>query len=135
MDDKQLYNQVPQTAWVSWSQLQLEFELQFEAVRTRFRQRSWALRTTVEQPSRMRKKCCYSQRNLGSICCSRFRLQLTSHTQPIRNPFTTLSRIKCERYIFLKNCVRSFIIVDYVSACICRRIVVSRLIQHYCPSR
>ena len=43
------------------------------------------------------------------------------------NPFVTLSRIRCERYIFLKNYVRSFIIVDYVSACICRRIVVSRL--------
>ena len=40
------------------------------------------------------------------------------------NPFATLSRIKCERYIFLKNCVRSFIIVDYVSACICICIVV-----------
>ena len=30
------------------------------------------------------------------------------------NPFATLSRIKCERYIFLKKCVRSYIIVDYV---------------------
>ena len=28
----------------------------------------------IKQPSRMRKKCCYSQRNLGSICCSLFRL-------------------------------------------------------------
>ena len=27
-------------------------------------------RPTVEQPSRMRKKCCYGQRNLGSICGS-----------------------------------------------------------------
>ena len=41
----------------------------------------------VEQPSRKRKKCCYSRRNLGSICCSVFSLQLTSHTQPFRNPF------------------------------------------------
>ena len=119
---KQLYNPVPQTVWGSWSQLQLEFESQFEAVRTSSRQRAcspqWPL---VEQPSRMRKKCSYSQRNLGSIYCSLFRLQLTSHTQPFRN----LSRIECERYIFLKKCLRSFIIVDYVSACICLRIVVS----------
>ena len=49
------------------------------------------------------------------------RLQPTSHTQPA----PTLSRIKCERYIFIKKCDRSFIevviIVDYVSAysCIC----------------
>ena len=40
------------------------------------------------------------------------------------NPFATLSIIKCERYIFLKE---FFIIVDYVSACICIRIVVSWL--------
>ena len=81
-----------------------------------------ALRTPVEQPSRM-KKCCYSQRNLGSICCSLFGL---SHISNI-NPFAILSGIKCERYTFLKNCVRSFIIVDYVSACVCIRIVVSWL--------
>ena len=38
-----------------------------------------------------------------------------SNSPLTHNPFATLSRIKCERYIFLK-CVRSFIIVDYVSA-------------------
>ena len=73
------------TGWISWSQLLLEFKLQFEAVRTSSRQRAcgpqWPL---VEQPSRMRKKWYYSQRNLGSICCSLFRLQLTSQTQPFR---------------------------------------------------
>ena len=46
-------------------------------------------------------------------------LQLTSHTQPT----STLSRIKYERYIFIKKCVHSFIeviiIVDSVSAYIC----------------
>ena len=58
----------------------------------------------------MRKKCCYSQRNLGSICCSLFSLLLTSHN----NPFASLSqpfRIKCERYIFLKECVRSSLLL------------------------
>ena len=63
----------------------------------------------VEQPSRIRKKCCYRQRNLGSICWSLFSLQLTSHTQPFC--------IKCERYIFLKNCVHSFI--HYCWLCFC----------------
>ena len=121
---KQLYNLVPQTAWVSWSQF-VEFELQIEAVRTSSRRRAWALMTPVEQLNRIRKKCCFDQRNLGSICCRLFCLQLISHTQPFRNPFVTLSRIKCERYIFLKNYVRSFIIVAYVSTCICIRIVVS----------
>ena len=37
------------------------------------------------------KKSCSSQRNWGSICCSLFRLQLTSHTQPFHNPSATLS--------------------------------------------
>ena len=82
-----------------------EFELQFEAVRTSSRQR-----TPVEQPSRIKKMCCYDQRSLGSICCSLFRLQLTSHTQLFRKPFATLS-IMCERYIFLKNCVRSSLLL------------------------
>ena len=117
---KQLYNPAPQTVWVCWRQLQLEFELQFEAVRTSSRQRACGPQwPPVELPCRMRKKCCYSQRNLGSICCSLFRLQLTSHT--------TLSRIKCERYIFFKEACLFVIIVDYVSAYICIRIVVSRL--------
>ena len=79
---KQLYNPVPQTVWVSWSQLQ------FEAVRTSSRERACSPQwPSVEHPSRMRKKCCYSQRNLGSICCNLFRLQLTSHTQPLSQPF------------------------------------------------
>ena len=68
-------------------------------------QRAWTLRTPVEQPSRMRKKCCYRLRNLGSICSSLF-LSPThlSHITNI-NPFATLLRIKCERYIFIKKWV------------------------------
>ena len=75
----------------------------------------------VEQPNRMRKRCCYGQKNLRSICSSLFPSPThLSHITYI-NPFATLSRIKCEWYIFLKKCVRSFIIVDYVSvySCIC----------------
>ena len=83
MGIKQLYNQVPQTVWVSLS-LSLSCSSVWVAVacgvRTSSRQRASALRNLVEQPSRMRKKYCYSQRNLGSICGSLFRLQLTSHT-------------------------------------------------------
>ena len=64
----------------------------------------------------MRKKYCW----VTIAVCPR--LQLTSHTQPT----STLSRIKCKRYIFIKKCVRSLkfvIMIDYVSAyiysCIC----------------
>ena len=104
VDIKKLYNRVPQTAWVSWSENQL-------------------LRTPVEQPSRMRKKCCYSQRNLGSICYSLFCLQLNSHTQSFHNPFEN----KVWEVYFSTEVCSFVIIVDYVSACICIRIVVSWL--------
>ena len=63
----------------------------------------------VEQPWRTRNKCCYSQKSWGSICCS---LCSVSNSPLTHNPFVTLSqpfRIKCERYIFLKNC-DSFVI-------------------------
>ena len=124
---KQLYP-VPETVWVSWSQLLLEFELQFETVRTSSRQRAcdpqWP---QLEQPSRMRKKCCYSQRNLGSICCSLFRLQLTSHTQPFSQPFRKPFEKKVWEVYFSKEVCSFVIIIDHVSAYICVRIVVSRL--------
>ena len=99
---------------------QLEFELQFEAVITSSRHKACGPQwPPVEQPSRMRKKCCYSQRNFGSICCSLF----TSHTQLFRNPFTN----KVWEVYFSKEVCSFVIIVDYVSACIRIRIVVSRL--------
>ena len=104
VDVKQLYNPLPQTVWVSWSQLQLEFELQFEAVRTSSRQRACGPQwPPVEQSSRMRKKSCYSQRNLVNKLQSVPSLLHISHT--------TLSQIKCERYIFLKKCVRSSLLL------------------------
>ena len=130
VDIKQLYNQVPQTAWVSWSSSSSRSWGQDAVERTNARQRAWALRTPVEQPSRIRKKCCYSQRNLGSIFGSLFRLQLTSHTwqiltllQPYRNPFDD----KVLEVYFSKEVCSFVIIVDYVSACMCIRIVVSWL--------
>ena len=52
----------------------------------------------LSNPAKMRKK--YIWVNIA-VCPH---LQLISHTQPT----STLSRIKCERYIFIKKCVRSF---------------------------
>ena len=53
VDVKQLYYSVPQTVWVSWSQLHLEFELQVETVRTSSRQRACGPQwPPVEQPKK-----------------------------------------------------------------------------------
>ena len=57
----------------------------------------------VEKYCRMRTKPCYSQKSWGSICCS---LCSVSNSPLTHNPFVPF-RIKCERYIFLKNCVPS----------------------------
>ena len=53
----------------------------------------------LSNPAKMRKKCCYGQKNLGQYVAVYLRLQHTSHTQPT----STLSRIKCEIYIFYKE--------------------------------
>ena len=136
---KQLYNQVPQTAWVSWSPRQADFSSgcchsssssrswgQDAVVRASARQRAWDLRTPVKQPSRMRKKCCYIQRN-GSqyvAVCSVTNLPLTHNQhQPFRNPFEN----KVWEVYFSKEVCSFDIIVDYVSECICILIVVSFL--------
>ena len=56
-----------------------------------------------ETPAKMRKKCCYGQKNLGKYSS----LSLSpAHLSHITN--ITLSRIKCERFIFKKKCIRSF---------------------------
>ena len=57
----------------------------------------------VEQHRRTGKKCCSSQKSWGSICCS----FVQSPTHLSHNNHFVPFRIKCERYIFLKNCVRS----------------------------
>ena len=75
----------------------------------------------VEQPSRIRKKCCYSQRNLGSICYSLFSLQLPSHTQPFRNPFENkvwevyFSKEVCSFFHYCWFCFRMYM---YTYSCI-----------------
>ena len=123
---KQLYNQVPQTAWG----VQLEFELQLEI-------RCWSenqLQTEGLGPQdpgwaaqQNEEKCCYGQRKLGSISDSpALSLTQLSHITNI-NPFANLSRIKCEWNIFYKEMCSFVIYVDYISACICIRIVISWL--------
>ena len=63
---------------------------------------------TVEQP-RWERSAAMVRRTLGQYVAVCPCLQLNSHTQPT----LTLSRIKCERYIFIKKCVRSFIKVRH----------------------
>ena len=55
---------------------------------------------------------CRRENQLGQYVAVCPRLQLTSHTQETSN----LSRIKGERYIFMKKCLRSFIEVFFISA-------------------
>ena len=72
---KQLYNQVPQTAWVScssrqsvWgSQFQSQLEIGCPLSETEGLGSQWPW---LSSPPRMRNKCCYGQKNLGSICGS-----------------------------------------------------------------
>ena len=72
----------------------LEFELQFEAVRTSSRQRTWSLRTSVEQPSRMRKVLLWPEELGVNMLQSVQPLTHLSHTTLLQ-PF----RIKCEKYV------------------------------------
>ena len=121
---KQLYNRVPQTVWVSWSSRQAEFSSscshsssssrswgQDAVVRASAKPGAWALRTPVEQPSRMRKKCCYNTEELGVNMWQS--VPSPTHLSHITNIklFVTPSRIKCERYIFLKKSVRSSLLL------------------------
>ena len=77
----------------------------------------------LSSPDRVRKKCCYGQKNLGSICSSLFPSPThLSHTTNI-NPFATLSRIKWERYIFIKKRVR--FVHWSSSSCFCLHLVPS----------
>ena len=68
----------------------------------------WAAQPECERSAAMVRK------TWGQYVAVCPRLQLTSHTQPA----LTLLRIKCERYIVIKKCVRSLkfvIIFDYVT--------------------
>ena len=79
-------------------------------MRTSSRQGAWALSDPrLSSSARKRKKCRYSQKNLGSIYSSLS--PYPTHLSHTRN--ITLSRIKWERYIFIKKCIRSFIEVRH----------------------
>ena len=117
--------------WIRWWWQMFRFQFQLE-LGTRCRIESqrqtegfgpsvthgWAAQPECERSAAM-----VARRTLGQFVAVCPRLQLTSHTQPT----STLSRIKCERYIFIKKCVRSFIEVRhyvwlcsaYICICIC----------------
>ena len=86
VDVKQLYNPVRQTAWVSWSQLQLKLELQFEGVWTSSKQRDWALRTPSWAAQQNEKEVLLKTEELGVNMLQS--VQSPTHL----NPFTTLSQ-------------------------------------------
>ena len=95
---------------VSSSQFQLQLEIGCPRSEKQLHTEGFGpQRTMVEQPSQDKEECCYGRENFvsksSSLCPSPAHLL---HITNI-NPFTTLSRIKCERYIFLKKCVFSFI--------------------------
>ena len=127
---KQKYNQVPQTSWVSsssccsWSQLgtrcQIESQRQTEGFGSSVTH-GWAAQPECERSAAM------VRRNLGQYVAVCPRLQFTSHTQLT----STLSRIKRERYIFIKKCVRSFNEVRlYCWQCFCLYLYMYAAIQH-----
>ena len=132
MDIRQLYNQVPQTArgsssW-SWGQLGTRCRTESQRLTEGFGPsviHGWA--------AIMRKKCCYGQKNLGSICSSLSpsptRLSHTTNINPFENK-------EWEIYFYKEVCSfvhwSSYIIVDYVSACICIRAVVLWIYNRFC---
>ena len=105
------------------TQYHRQFELQFEAVRTSSQQRAWALRTPGWAAQQNEKEVLLSSEELVVN-------MLLSVQSPTHLSHTTHSNKEWEVY-FSKVC--SFIIiVDYVSSCICIRIVVSRLCNIVC---
>ena len=113
---KQLYNPVPQTVPVSWSQLQLKFKLLFEAVRTSSQQRAWALRTPSWAAQQNEKEVLLKTEELGGqyvAICS------VSNSPLTHNPFATLSNKVWEIYFYKEAC--SFVNWShhYVSTDIC----------------
>ena len=120
MGIKQKYNQVhrrfesvPVAVGVSWEQdASMRISLQTEDLRPSVTH-GWAAQLEWGRSAAM------VRRTLGQYVAVYPCPQLISHTQPT----STFSRIKCERYIFIKKYVRLFIevchYVDYVSTYIC----------------
>ena len=82
---RQLYNQVPQTAWGVAVPVGDRMPAEWEPAPDRGRAALSDPR--LSSPAKMRKKCCYGQKNLGSICSSLSSSPThLSHTTNI-NPF------------------------------------------------
>ncbi len=101
---RQLYNQVPQTAWVSsnsscsWSQLGTKCQSENQLADRRLAALS---DPQLSSPARTRKKCCYGQNNFWSICSSLSPSPThLSHTTNI-NPFENKV---CDVYLYKEVC-------------------------------
>ena len=86
----------------------------------------WALSDTrLSNPAKMRKKCCYvCEKNLGQ-----------HSSLPLSPTHLSLSRIKRERYIFVKKCIRSFIEVCILCLIMFLLIFVLRLCNKTCQKQ
>ena len=107
--ERQLYNQVPQTAWVGQPGSQFKFQLQLESVGNKMPEwepppdrglgpsvtHGWAA-----QPRWERSTAMVARRTLGQYVAVCLRLQLTSHTQPT----STLSNKVWEVYFYKEVC-------------------------------
>ena len=103
---KLLYNQVPQTAWVSWSSSCSS--RQWEPAPDRGLGPSGP---RLSNPAEWGRSAAIVRGTWGQYVavCS------VSNSPLTHNPFATLSWIKCERYIFLKKCVRSSLLLTMFS--------------------
>ena len=125
---KQLYNQVPQTAWVSSVQFELQFQLgircrsenQFQTEGLGLQDPGWAAQQNEEEVLLWSEELGVNM--WQSLSVSNSPLTHNQH-QPFRNPFAN----KVWEVYFSKEVCSVVIIVDYVSACICIRTVVSWL--------
>ena len=97
---RQLYNQVPQTSWVSssWSWSQLGTRCPCENQRQTEGSGSSVTHSWAPQP-RWERSAAMVRITLGQYVTVCPRLQLPSHTQPA----STLSWINCKRYISIKK--------------------------------
>ena len=118
---------MPQTAWVSLESVAVEIRVAVRGCKNQLPAEGLGTQDPrLSSSAEWEKKCCYIQRNWGSICCSLFQSPTHLSHLPFCNPLATISNKVWELY-FSKEVCSFAIVVDYVSACICNRIVVSRL--------
>ena len=99
---KQSYNPVLQEVRVSWRS---EFGVSCCSLK------QWEpdpAESWVEQPRRLRKKCCYSRKSWGSICCN---FCSVSNSPLIHNPFVTILNKVWEVYLSKEVCLLVFIVL------------------------